>query len=112
LKEGRPVHVEAVSSEPGLDRHGWESEWQALEPELADAPVEALPELYALVGRMLVERGIADGGEPELERDYEAAGDIVRRIEAGEAIDPGDAAQAILGLRAVYETILVERGAP
>src|SRR5918998_1711158 len=31
--------------EPGLDRHEWESELQALEPELEDDPLGALPEL-------------------------------------------------------------------
>jgi hypothetical protein len=35
--------------ESGLDRHEWESQWQALEEQLADAPAEALPELDALV---------------------------------------------------------------
>jgi hypothetical protein len=98
--------------EPGLDRHEWESEWQALEPELADSPVEALPELHDLVGRMLRERQVSKGEEPELRRDYEAAGEIVRRIDAGETVDPGDVAQAVDGLRGVYETIIAERAAP
>jgi hypothetical protein len=105
------VYLEVVQ-EPGLDRHQWESEWQALEPELADAPVEALPELHELVGRMLSERQIQENGDPELTRDYETAGEIVRRIEARESIDPGDVAQAIAGLRGIYETLVAERSAP
>ena len=42
--------------EPGLDRHEWETEWQALEPLVVDSPAEALPEVDRLVGRMLAER--------------------------------------------------------
>jgi hypothetical protein len=98
--------------EPGLDRHSWESEWQALEPELADSPVEALPELHDLVGRMLRDRQLSEGEDPELRSDHEAAGEIVRRIEVGETVDPGDVAQAIDGLRRVYDTIVAERSAP
>jgi hypothetical protein len=43
--------------DPGLDRHEWETKWQGLEPLVADAPTEALPELAALVGRMLGAHG-------------------------------------------------------
>jgi hypothetical protein len=43
--------------EPGLDRHLWESEWQALEPLVRDDPDEALPELDRLLERMLLEEG-------------------------------------------------------
>ena len=43
--------------EPGLDRHEWETEWQALEPQVEDSPAEALPELDKLIERMLVEQG-------------------------------------------------------
>ena len=32
-------------SEPGLDRHEWETEWEQLEPDLEDSPSEALNEL-------------------------------------------------------------------
>ena len=44
-------------SEPGLDRHEWQTEWEALEPLVADSPAESLPELDNLVGRMLVSAG-------------------------------------------------------
>lgn len=54
--------------EPGLDRHEWETEWQALEPLVADSPAEALPELDELIARMMVARGYPvstdEGGEP------------------------------------------------
>jgi len=39
--------------EPGLDRHEWESQWQALEEQVEDSPAEALPELDSLVAEML-----------------------------------------------------------
>ena len=44
-------------SEPGLDRHEWETEWEQLEPDLEDSPSEALNELDDLIGRMLTEAG-------------------------------------------------------
>lgn len=31
-----------ATPEPGLDRHEWESEMQALEPELEDSPANPL----------------------------------------------------------------------
>ena len=43
--------------DPGLDRHEWESEMQALEEQLGESPGDALPELDELVGRMLEETG-------------------------------------------------------
>jgi len=43
--------------EPGLDLHLWESRWQQLEDEAADAPVETLPEMDRLVREMLEQRG-------------------------------------------------------
>ena len=66
--------------EPGLDRHEWESEWQALEPEHGDAPADALPEVDDLVARMLEERGYAlddpvarEGEEREVVAEFLAA---------------------------------------
>ena len=43
--------------EPGLDRHEWEGEMQALEDEIRESPAEALRELDDLVARMLEETG-------------------------------------------------------
>ena len=43
--------------EPGLDRHEWESQWQALAEQVEDSPAEALPELDSLIAGMLEERG-------------------------------------------------------
>jgi hypothetical protein len=105
--------------EPGLDRHEWETEFQALEESLRDAPAEALPELQGLVERMLEERGfpiddpVADDGiDPELRAEFTAARDISRRVDAGEDVGPGDVASAINGLVALYEHLIVERSAP
>jgi hypothetical protein len=106
-------------SEPGLDRHEWESEWQSLEPLVVDSPAEALPEVHELVERMLVERGYltesrraAENADPELLAEYVAGADVVRRLEAGEAVDPGDLASAVSGYRSLYEYLLSERSAP
>jgi hypothetical protein len=105
--------------EPGLDRHEWESEMQALEPELQDAPAEALPELLDLVQRMLEERGYAvtdpvadDGDEPEILAEYRAARETTLALERGDDVGPGDVGAAVNGLRAVYDHVIAERAAP
>jgi len=109
-----------MASEPGLDRHEWESEWQALEEPLADSPRDALPELDELVARMLEDRGFAltdpierSGDEPEIVAEFLAARETTRRLEADPAdVSPGDVAAAVNGYRAVYDHLLAERGAP
>jgi len=106
--------------EPGLDRHEWESEWQALEEQVADAPAEALPELDDLVGRMLEARGFAigdpvasEGDEPEIIAEFRSARETMRLVEAGaDGISPGDVAAAINGYRAVYEYVIADHRAP
>jgi hypothetical protein len=103
--------------EPGLDRHEWESELQALEPELEDDPLGALPELADLVERMLVARGydvndriVREGDDREVVAEYLAAREIADARERGDdAVGPGDVASAITGLRALAAYILDER---
>jgi hypothetical protein len=102
--------------EPGLDRHEWESEMQALEDQLSDSPAEALPELDALVARMLHASGydlddpVARGGEErEVVDEFVAAREITRALERGaDELSPGDVAAAINGYRAVYDSIVAE----
>ena len=56
--DGRRVAArETPVQEPGLDKHEWETEWQGLEPLLADSPAEALPEVDDLVARLMEARG-------------------------------------------------------
>jgi hypothetical protein len=106
--------------EPGLDRHEWESEWQALEEQLADSPVESLSELDDLIGRMLDARGFAtqdpvaaEGDDREILAEFLAARDTTRLVESGsEDVSPGDVAAAINGYRAVFEYLIAERRAP
>ena len=106
--------------EPGLNRHEWETEWQALEEELRDAPAEALPEVADLIRRMLDENGIAvddavadDGIEPEYLAEWRQASETARRVDAGETVDPGDVAAAVNGFRELYERMIEQRkGAP
>jgi len=109
-----------MSSEPGLDRHEWESELQALEPDLRDTPGEALPELADLIQRMLLERGFdlddtvaREGEEREVVAEYLAAREISDLVERGDsAAGPGDVASAINGLRAIFDFIVAERSGP
>ena len=106
--------------EPGVDRHEWESEWQALEEQLADSPAETLPELDELVGRMLEARGFAvddpvaaEGDEREVVAEFVAARETTRRLEAGaEDVSPGDVAAAVNGYRSVFQHVIAARGAP
>jgi hypothetical protein len=106
--------------EPGVDRHEWESEWQALEEQLADSPAETLPELDELVGRMLEARGFAiddpvaaEGEEREIVAEFLAARETTQRLEAGaDDVSPGDVAAAVNGYRSVFQHVIAARGAP
>jgi hypothetical protein len=112
--------------DPGLDRHQWETEWQALEPLVVDSPAEALPELDDLVGRMLAERGypveeeetepaspVEEGGvDPEVLAAFRVAREITRQVERGQDVDPGEVGQAVGLYRELYEHLLVRLSNP
>ncbi len=98
--------------EPGLDQHEWQTQWEALEPELADAPAEALPEVGRLIDDMLVDGGYDLGADPEIERELELARDVVNRLDDGEDVDPGDIGAAVAAYRSVYEQVVAEHRAP
>jgi len=103
----------------GLNRHEWESEWEALEDDLRTDPAHALPELDRLVTRMLGESGyeltdpvVGEGEEREIVAEYLAAHEIVQAAERdSEDISPGDVASAINGYRAVYDHLVTTRAA-
>ena len=103
--------------EPGLDRHEWESELQALEDQLGENPAEALPELDRLLERMLEETGydlgdpvVREGDEREVVAEFLAAREITQLSEKDEGdIGPGDVAAAINGYRAVFDYIVTSR---
>ena len=103
--------------DPGLDKHLWESEWQALEPLVRDDPHEALSELDGLVERMLreegypleegeLERAAEEGIDPEVLASFHAARDLTRRVDAGADVDPAEVGQAIGLYRALYEHLI------
>jgi len=105
--------------EPGLDRHEWESELASIDEDLRDSPVETLPELTRLVGRMLEERGYnlddpvaRDGDEREVVAEYQAAREVADRVDLAEDVDPGDVGDAIKGLRSLFDYAVVEREGP
>jgi hypothetical protein len=102
-------------SEPGLDRHEWETEWAELEADLEDSPAESLPELDDLIARMLAEAGYPvdtpdpvddEGIDPEILTSFQAARETTRQVDRGEDFDPGDVAQAIELYRGIYEHLL------
>jgi hypothetical protein len=88
----------------------------ALEDDLETSPIEALPELDALIGRMLEEAGfelddpvVRAGEEREVVAEYLAAHEITEALERGsDQISPGDVAAAINGLRAIYDYLIAE----
>ena len=103
--------------EPGLDRHEWESEWQALEDDLRTDPVQALPEVDRLVARMLQEGAyeltdpvVREGDEREVVAEYLAAHEIVEGVERdSDDVSPGDVAAALNGYRAVFDHLVATR---
>ena len=105
--------------DPGLNRHEWESEWEALDDDLRADPAHALPELDRLVTRMLAESGyelsdpvVGEGEEPEIVAEYLAAHEIVEAAERdSDEISPGDVASAISGYRTVFDHLVTTRAA-
>jgi iron uptake system EfeUOB component EfeO/EfeM len=103
----------------GLDRHEWESEWEALEEDLRTDPANALPELDALVARMLEDTGYdltdpvgRDGGEREVVAEYFAAHEIVEAAERDSRdLSLGDVAAAVNGFRTVFDHLVATRAA-
>jgi hypothetical protein len=102
-------------SEPGLDRHEWETEWEQLEPDVEDSPAEALHDLDDLIARMLTEAGYPldtadpvddEGVDPEVLISFYAAREITRQVERGEDVDPGDVAQAVNFYRELYAHLI------
>jgi hypothetical protein len=90
--------------EPGLDRHEWDAEMSALEEDLATSPAEALPDLDALVRRVLDESGIDD---PDVVTEYDSAHELTEALERGsEEISAGDVGAAINGFRAVFQAVV------
>jgi hypothetical protein len=102
------VQAESLQ-EPGLDRHEWQTQWEALELELAAAPAEALPEVDRLIAQMLAEREYEPGIDAEIDRELEQGREVVSRLEAGEEVDPGDLGAAVLAHRNAYEHLPEER---
>jgi hypothetical protein len=113
----RPDENTGFVHEPGIDRHEWESEWEALEPLLEDSPAETLSEVADLIERMLVEEGYPLGGDPvddegidpEVLASSRAAREITNQVEAGENVDPGDIGHAVRLYRELYDHLLLRK---
>jgi hypothetical protein len=102
-------------SEPGLDLHEWQSQWESVAVDMDADPDAALSQLADIVERMLVSRGyeVNDpvervGDEPELVVTYLAARETTERAELGNA-SRAEVETAIEDLRSLFETITAER---
>jgi hypothetical protein len=110
---------DAFMYDPGLERHEWESEWEALADDIRTNPADALPEIDRLVARMLEESGydltdpvVREGEEREVVAEYLASHGILDAVERGsDELSPGDIAAAINGYRAVFEHVAATRSA-
>lgn len=108
--------------EPGIDRHQWISEYEALEEDVRDSPADALSDLDDLVARMMTARGLAlqerpgeDATEHDATREFANARVIARQVDGGEDVDPGDIAYAVNAYRDLYASLLdfgPESGSP
>jgi hypothetical protein len=105
--------------EPGLDRHEWESQWASLEDDFPADPADGLRQVHDLMTRALIERGIlddervtVDGVEPELVEPWQAARDLVVRLDAGLDVEDQDVREALESYRELFRTLLAERPAP
>jgi len=99
--------------EPGVDEHLWISTYEALEDDVRTSPAEALSDLDELVSSMMEARGLPleerDGentSEPETVRQFIEARRVTRQIDAGDAYDPGDVANAVDAYRSLYDHLL------
>jgi hypothetical protein len=104
--------------EPGLDLHDWETRWEQLQEEATAAPDEALPEIVQLVEQMLVERGYElkepvtrEGEDYDIVKDYLAAREVARAVQAAEA-DPEDVGTALENLREIHDYLVEDRAPP
>lgn len=102
-----------MEEEPGIDRHAWATEWEALEEDVRDSPAEALSELDGLVGRMMVAHGLElgerageDVEELDATREFTAARAITRQVDNGEDVDPGDIAYAVNAYTELYQQLI------
>ena len=101
--------------DPGLDRHGWETEWESLQEQLEESPAEALPDVGDLIERMLRDNGIPiddevadDGIEREVLVDYREARRITDAVERGDDVGPGDIGAAVRLYRELYRYMVTE----
>src|SRR4051794_14511295 len=104
---------------PGLDRHVYESEWASLEPQIVDAPIEALPEVADLVERLLRDRGYpvddpvaSAGADPEIVSEFREVKRVADAAARGDDVDPGDVGASLEDLRDLFERAIGEATSP
>jgi hypothetical protein len=105
-------------TEPGLDLHEWETQWQQAQDDAEEDATGALAEMDRIIAEMLGARGFQlnepvteEGEEPEILREYLAAHETKLTVDTGD-FDPGDVGAAIEGLQAIYAYLVGDRAAP
>jgi hypothetical protein len=108
--EGGPAEDDEIVVDPGVDLHIFETEWAAAQEDLHTDPVESLPVLDEIIGRMLDAAGYAPddevaraGDEREVLDRYLAVHDAIVDGELDDS--PGDVADAIEALTEVYQAL-------
>jgi hypothetical protein len=108
--EGGDDDVDDPTDAPGVDVHIFETEWAAAWEDVPTAPLESLPVLDDIVGRMFETAGYAEddpvaaeGDERELRDRFEAVHEALQDEDFGD--DPGDIADAINTLTEVYDSL-------
>lgn len=96
--------------DPGVSRHEWEARWESLEPDLADDPAAAFPELSGLLTEMAEESEFGD--DPELEegtRDLAEVQDVARRLDGAGDVSPEELEEALDAARGLFRFLIENR---
>jgi hypothetical protein len=96
--------------DPGVSRHEWEARWEALEPDVADTPDAALPEVADLLTEMAGE--LEFGDDPTIDegpRDLAEVQDVARRLDAGESVSGEELEAALDAARGLFRALIDNR---
>ena len=100
----------ALEFDPGVSQHEWAARWEALEPDLADEPENALAEAAGLLQEMA--RELEVGTDAELDdwvRDLGEVRETARRLSEGDPVPADEQAEAADMARSLYAEMIDNR---